>query len=169
MGALIMQPGRLARQLGLVVLLALSQGSFAQQLIWHDGPITRRLWPVNGWVADFSGSQADPESVLRLAGTSGVGSTVSPVFRDCAQCDGPWRALPGGVVIRSSATTSSIDLADLARKHGIESPRPLGSGGRLWLIATPPGLAALELATRLHESGDFEAAWPNWWQPRMRR
>ncbi len=47
--------------------------------------------------------------------------------------------------------------------------REIGGSGRVWLVATPAGLASLDLANRLHESGDFESASPNWWQFRARK
>ena len=39
----------------------------------------------------------------------------------------------------------------------------------LWLLQAPTGLPALQLANRLHDSGHFASAQPNWWAPRIRK
>ncbi|ODT34671.1 MAG: hypothetical protein ABS55_10885 [Lautropia sp. SCN 70-15] len=49
---------------------------------------------------------------------------------------------------------------------GLHALRPIGPDARRWLVASPPGMPALELANRLQESGVFESASPNWWKPR---
>ncbi len=39
-------------------------------------------------------------------------------------------------------------------------------GERMWLLESPVGIASLELANRLADTGQFEFVQPNWWQPR---
>lgn len=139
----------------------------AQNRYWYDGSETRALWLDPVWVADFSKLPADPASVLRLSGSSQATDRVlSPVFRDSAQAEGTMRALPGGVLLRFRANQGPSDRQSLATKHGLRMIREIGSAGRLWLVQAGPGLESLDLANRLHESGDFESASPNWWQHR---
>ena len=38
---------------------------------------------------------------------------------------------------------------------------------RMWLVESPVGIASLDLANRLHESGRYDFAQPNWWKPRV--
>ena len=42
--------------------------------------------------------------------------------------------------------------------------RKLVIGQHVYLVATESGVASLTLANRLVESGEVEAASPNWWQ-----
>ena len=138
--------------------------TLAQSRYWCDGSVTRPLWQDPHWVADFSKFPADPASVLRLSGTSdGPDHHQSPVFRDSANSQGQARALPGGVLLRFRANQGPAEQALLASIHGIRLTRGIGTSGRLWLVASGPGLESLELANRLCESGDFESAAPNWW------
>jgi hypothetical protein len=152
-------------------MLALtSPVTLAQNRYWYDGSVLHSLWLDSAWVADFSKLPADPSGVLRLSGASGIDTRIqSPVFRDSAQGEGQLRALPGGVLLRFRAHQGPADRQALAAKHGLMMAREIGGSGRVWLVATPAGLASLDLANRLHESGDFESASPNWWQFRARK
>jgi hypothetical protein len=163
---------------GLAVLFGLSGVAFAQQHYWYDGDARRPLWIASDVVADFSASRAEKSRVLRpallakggdptviAAAPAGTAAT-SPVFRDGrSEKDRP-RALPGGVILTLKPGTPEAQRAALFARHGLAQARALGGAGNVWLAETPAGLAALELANRLYESGDFAAAAPNWWQPR---
>ena len=88
--------------------------------------------------------------------------TASPVFRDD---NGAQLALGGGVVVRLRAADRAYARERLA-SAGLQPVRPLDPDGHAWLVASPAGMPALELANRLHESNEFESAAPNWWRPR---
>ena len=150
------------------MLALLGAPALAQQLYWYDGGIRRPLWAESGVVADFSGPTREKSAVLSPSALAKSDTRrQSAVFRDHAQPGGPARALPGGVLIRfAPGTTPAQRQAALAR-HGLTVLRENGPGSDSWLIESPAGEASLALANRLHESGDFEAAAPNWWQPRQ--
>ena len=138
----------------------------AQQHYWYDGSERRMLWSVPGVSADFSARSAQRHQVLRPSSLIEKSAPHSPVFRDAPAGAGAERALPGGVIIRLRTGASAQEREVLFARHGVQALRALGDNPDLWLIASPPGLPALDLANRLHESGDFGFAAPNWWRPR---
>ncbi|HPU52416.1 MAG TPA: hypothetical protein PK359_12730 [Burkholderiaceae bacterium] len=161
---------RIARsvRIGCAALLCcLAAPLAAQQVYWYDGAVRRPLWAEPGVVADFSGATSEKSQVIRpYALSKAEGGHQSPVYRDQAQ-GGATRALPGGVIVRFKAGSTDSDIAALAARHGLTLQRRIGDLGTTYLVACPPGEPSLALANRLFESGDFEAASPNWWQPRQ--
>lgn len=87
---------------------------------------------------------------------------VSEVLRNEA---GSPRALPGGVIVRLQESDRR-NAYDILVEAGLRPVRALDPEQRSWLVESPAGLDSLELANRLHESGRFESASPNWWRPR---
>lgn len=149
-----------------VLLCCLTGPLAAQQLYWYDGATRRPLWAEPGVVADFSGDAREKSQVIRSSALSKTDlARQSPVFRDQAQGGGT-RALPGGVLVRFKADSTDAQQAALVARHGLTVVRRIGDAGTSYLVGGPPGEASLALANRLFESGDFEAASPNWWQPR---
>lgn len=161
-------PGRLSL-LALIAAAALwaalPSPASAQQRYWYDGDHRRALWSDPANIADFSAGQ-EKSQVLKPAGTAKGGGAQSPVFRDGAGEKSRARALPGGIVIRFAAGSTPAQRDALFAKHALTPLREIGSGDGMWLVESPPGLDSLELANRLHESGDFAGAAPNWWQQR---
>lgn len=150
----------------LTLALGCISGAHAQQHYWYDADARRPLWAQAGLAADFS--VGAPAQVLKPAGLIRQPGASSPVFSD--QPDGARvRALPGGVVLQFRAQTDAPARQVLLARHGLTLVREIGDDGRRCLIASPAGEATLTLANRLHESGDFAAASPNWWQPRQRK
>lgn len=143
----------------------------AASLYYYENGRKKALRVDPGWVADFA-APAKPEPgkprtpVKRfIGGEKGLErlpSGSSPVFRDD---NGAARALGGGVIVRLRDAGLPETHARLAGA-GLVPVRPLDPEGRTWLVDAPPGLASLELANRLHESGQYESAAPNWWRPR---
>ncbi len=138
---------------------------------WYENGQRKALRIDPGWVADFA-SPGRPEPgkprtpLKRVIGGEKALETMpggaSPVFRDD---NGAARALGGGVIVRLRDAGLPEAHARLAGA-GLVPVRPLDPEGRTWLVDAPPGLASLELANRLHESGQYESAAPNWWRPR---
>lgn len=147
------------------------------RLHWYDGGKRHALLVDPARVADFSEKSARARVPLRPASQAEKGSAslpagVSPVFRD-ADAPGRLRALPGGVIVTLKVPPAGNDAGAReaqARRElvaaGLEPLRAIDPEARRWLVASPAGLPALELANRLQESGDFESAAPNWWRQR---
>lgn len=143
----------------------------AASLYYYENGHKKTLRIDPGWVADFaSPAKAEPGKprtpVKRFIGGEKGLETLpggsSPVFRDD---NGAMRALAGGVVVR----LREADLPDARARladAGLLPIRQLDPEGRNWLVASPAGMPALELANQLHERGKFESATPNWWRPR---
>jgi len=162
---------------------------------WYDGDRRRELLLEPARVADFRPAAADrrAESASRGAAggrtaasrtplraaheiekdpSNGLPPGVSPVLRD-AEAPARLRSLAGGVIVTLRMAPAGNDAAareTQARRQlvaaGLEPLRAIDPEARRWLVESPVGLESLELANRLHESGDFESAAPNWWQPR---
>ncbi|MCM5572321.1 hypothetical protein M6I34_17540 [Burkholderiaceae bacterium FT117] len=147
-------------------------------LYWYEEGTRRALRVDAAQVADFGRKDASRGRMPLRASRdtekdpAGLPDGVSPVLRDTGAPGRP-RALPGGVIVTLRTAPAGNDAgARQAEAHrqlaaaGLQPLRALDPEARRWLVASPAGLASLELANRLHESGDFAAAAPNWWQPR---
>lgn len=137
----------------------------SQQHFWYDGGQRRTLRVDPAWVADFRGTKPD---LARRAGEAGaeksptLAAGQSEVLRDET---GAPRALPGGVIVRLREADRGDPQGAFA-DAGVTPVRALDPRQRTWLVEAPAGLESLALANRLHESGRFESATPNWWRPR---
>jgi len=154
------------RLLALAILFCCA-AAHGQQRYWYDGDQRRALWAEGSVVADFAARSAEKSRVLKPAAlVKGASASESPVFRDAKASGSATRALPGGVIVRFRPSMPEEQRRQLIATHRLEPVRELGEGSGLWLMHGAPGLASLDLANRLYESGDFAAASPNWWQPR---
>ncbi len=158
---------RIAMTAAALCLAALAVPAHAQQRYWYDGDQRRPLWSDDAWIADFSVPSAEKSRLIKPAALGKPGATdQSPVFRDASDPASPRRALPGGVIVRFTESTTAGQRDALIAKHRLDPVRVIGGSGATWLMRSAPGIASLELANRLYESGEFEAASPNWWRPR---
>jgi hypothetical protein len=135
---------------------------------WHDGRQTRGLWLDPSREAEFptrGGGTVQPKDAPRSANQS-TQAQRSPLFFDNSALNGTPRALPGGVLVELKAPTEP-DTARLQLESDGLTPVRAIVGNRIWLVASPPGLAALELANRLQQGGRYASVQPNWWQPRV--
>jgi len=128
---------------------------------WHDGSVRRPLTLDATLEADFG--PAAGAAVIRPAGATPMpaGALVSPVLVDDR---GRQRALPGGVLVVLHTPLPEAGARGLLEAAGARPVRALGAS--LWLVEGPAGLGSLELANRLHRSGRFTSAQPNWWVAR---
>jgi hypothetical protein len=148
-------------------------------LLGKPAPIARRLAPTHGWRDGSALRPLSIDSTLRadftprrdggavaLRASEGELKDVpaalqSPVLRDET---GRARALPGGVVVVLAEALGDEAARALLAGHGASGARRVGP--RTWLVPTAPGLASLEAANRLADTGAFVAAQPNWWVER---
>jgi hypothetical protein len=75
------------------------------------------------------------------------------------------QALPGGVVVTMPPGISEAEALAKLRSQGIVNASAVVSY-KVWMIPSASGLPGLQLANRLHESGQFFAVEPNWWRKR---
>lgn len=152
----------------------------SETYIWYDGGKPRRVWLDTSVVAAFgtraestsaSGGKTDRVQILRqddaaAARAAGQGQ-VSPVLREGAA--GRMRALPGNIIVRLAPGWSSAQVDAWLAANGLVKIRQLPIGNNVLVISSPPGLASLELANRLQESGTVVSAQPEWWEQMERR
>ena len=148
--------------------------------VWYDGGKPRPLQLDSTVVAEF-GDRADTggEPVMRGKGVriwrqedqaatrAAAGGAASPVFRDSE--GGAMRALPGNVIVRLDPSWNAQQVADWLRENRLSEVRRLPIGGNVLVLSSPPGLASLELANRLQQSGQVVSAQPEWWEQRSTR
>lgn len=139
---------------------------------WYDGQTRRDLAVDQGRVAEFgaakrggSGQPAVRKS-LGPVNPKSLDADTSPMFVDATSPASARRALPGGVIVTLRPTMDPATLESALAPFGTRPVRPVGADGRRWLVEGAAGVASLELANRLHESGHFESASPNWWRER---
>lgn len=107
------------------------------------------------------GEGQDSLAVTRSLATQKQAPTVSPVFHRSA-LGGGRMVLGGGVVVRFPAGWSAAEVNDWAGRWQVKVERRLSPDRNLYLITSAPGMAALELANKIQESGEVEAATPQW-------
>jgi hypothetical protein len=174
--------------IAIVVLVASTTQACAQaptkapsgDYIWYDGGKPRALHRDDGLVAEFdSKAELVGKPVLRSNGVriwhrqedaatrATASGKTSPVFRDSE--GGAMRALPGNVIVRLDPAWNAAQVNDWLAGNGLTGLRRLPIGGNVLVVASPPGLAALELANRLQLSGKVVSAQPDWWEQRSPR
>lgn len=146
-----------------------------ETLYWYDGARKRMLTIDTATLADFgdvTARKAAPQllDTTKLAGKSTDQAGVSPMFLD-AGSGRTAGALPGGVLVRTKNPVTQDNIDALAAAFDATVSRAIGSAKGdashdFWLLEAPSGTATLELANRIHESGQVKSAAPNWWKPR---
>ena len=128
---------------------------------WYDGRTWRPL-AVEPALRAESGAAVGKTLVLRrVAGPVKDADPAAVVLRDDS---GRVRALPGGVLVVLRAPLPEAEARALIGRAGATPARALSPS--MWVVEGPVGLGSLELANRLHASGAFAAAQPNWWVER---
>ena len=177
---------KLSRYAAILALAAFATQACAQvkaapgNYVWYDGGKPRQLQLDSTVVAEFGDrAEAGGEPVMRGNGVriwrqqdqaatrAAAGGAASPVFRDSQ--GGAMRALPGNVIVRLDPSWSEQQVADWLRENRLSEVRRLPIGGNVLVLSSPPGLAALELANRLQQSGQVVSAQPEWWEQRSTR
>lgn len=167
---------------------AIASGPKAQALEWHDGDRTLKLFHQKALVAEFSqqpalsrsvparsikqqgnarilnlGSETRAtQSLVKARGAADSASTYSEVFADERE-GGRLRALPGDIIVQFEDTLSEADIEKFAKSKELKLLRKLEFQANTYLIASPPGMASLELANQLYEEEGVRQSSPNWW------
>lgn len=169
------------------------ENDLTRSVEYYDGESKRTVWVSNELLAEIGPSEdgrarvlqfdnaAEPRSepqlgvrLWRVRAARGVDEAsremtrdalrFSPVLHDSASSGSPLSALPGGVVATFPSGWDRARIDAWAAARGMGAPEPVVAEANLYLLASPPGLASLELANRLHESGELVACTPNVWR-----
>ena len=133
---------------------------------WYDGQQRRELSVDSTTVARFVPGE---KAVLVAKGLTvnnekSLTTNDSPVLID----GGLKRGLPGGVIVTLLRSMPDDQAIALLKTAGLEPVKAL-QGSRVWLVASAPGMASLELANRIHDSRQFAASQPNWWTQKTKK
>lgn len=177
--------GRLFRAVGTALVMACCLPLAVQaQTYYFDGSTKRIITPQSDLQAVFDepkGAKAPTGSTVsetlisdgfvrvyraatatpRSASTSAAGT--SPVFREGTSPAGRLMALPGGVIVQFRSDWTAAQVEDWIANHGYTVRQKLSITGQWYVLESPAGLASLETANAIHESGDVVSATPNWW------
>jgi len=128
--------------------------SSAEEIPARHGSI--RLWRLANTVA--------AKAAIRNLKSSPANSTYSPVLHDGPSSSGRMRALPGNIIVHLDPSWGQDLIDGWLSQNKLEVVKKLNIGPNIFVIETAPGLAALELANRLHDAGEVVAAYPDWWK-----
>jgi hypothetical protein len=137
----------------------------AETHYWYDGAQRRSLTLDSEKVVVFTEKASPQIRIKSLVSEKSLNETPAPLFSG----QGDQRSLPGGVIVTLAGNHSEASARALLVADGLQPVRMLGDNTNLWLIASPAGMESLNLANRLHESKKYQAAQPNWWQPRVKK
>lgn len=168
--------------------LAATTAAAAGPAYYYDGDRKVAILAQADLVADFSRQRSTAQSATatgqalpaKVAGDSVVriyrasaaaalpadgatASSRSPVFRQGGTAAGRLMALPGGVLVKFRPEWSRAQVDAWLAARGLPAGQPLAIGPGWFLVGTPAGVAALEAANTLFESGEVLSASPNWW------
>ena len=191
--------GKTASRVGLLAVVVCSLlviPAAAGGYYWYDSGVKKPLYMDNELVAEFgAGSlgesaveRAEPgasriragggASVFRVGSAGAVmqksaslkpGAAVSPVFREGGNPGGRMMSLPGNVIVFFKTDWTEQDVKGWAAAKKLEIVSKLDVGGNAYVLKTGPGLESLNTANMIQESGEVEAATPNWWKPVQRK
>jgi hypothetical protein len=154
--------------------LSLFHGAIsAADLYYYDGMTKRSLvmdsqqWAsvkdgVTGKSVELRSLTVNEKSAIGKTSTNTI--VGSPVYR-VGETGAPM-ALPGGIIVKPKAGDTNVE--GRLKAKGFEIERPIGGSGAL-LIKSAEGSSSLDIANKLHESGEFESASPNWWRERRKK
>lgn len=173
-----------------VPLPAVADGKVSSRHYFYDGGKKILINAEPALVAEFAAADA-PSAVKKAApgaeevkaGVGGprvfkapassfkprtaVGTSTSPVFRTSPGAR--LMALPGGMIVTFKPEWTDAQVREWASSKGLEVQQRMEITGNWYVLRTEPGLASLEAANALHESGVVVAASPNWWKETVTR
>jgi hypothetical protein len=165
--------------------------------VWHDGDAERELWLDPTLLVDHRPAQAPSEEaaellagarersdsgssarLLELPATS-IGSDrvaaalrgarrYSPAFRAAPSDRAALWSLPGGVIVTFGPEWEPEEARAWLAARGLTVERRLELGQPAFVVASDPGLPALELAEELRTLPEVRSAQPDWWRPAER-
>lgn len=124
-------------------------------------PPSMRLWQIEPGV--------EPVSTARSLNESHPEIGISPVLHDGPSGSSRMKALPGNIIVYLDPNWDEKTVYKWAGSHNLTIVKKMGIGRNAYIIKTAPGMAALETANSVYESGEVFAAFPDWWEEVVRR
>lgn len=124
-------------------------------------PPSMRLWQIETGV--------EPVSTTRSLNESHPEGRISPVLHDGPSGSSGMRALPGNIIVYLDPKWDEKTVYKWAGSHNLTIVKRMGIGRNAYIIKTGPGIAALETANSIYESGEVLASFPDWWQEVVKR
>lgn len=138
----------------------------AQELSTSGAPV--RIWRLGPSSIEGPASIGAVELCSALRSASAAGR-FSPVFHTNASQESPHMSLPGGSVVAFGADWTNAAAEGWLAERGLVIERRLELGTPAFVVASAPGLPALELANELRTAPEVRWATPDWWmQPEKR-
>jgi len=128
--------------------------SSAEEVPFKHGSI--RIWKLTNIVT--------AKAAIKSLKSSPTNGKYSPVLHDAPSSSGRKRALPGNIIVHLDSSWGQDLIDGWLNQNNLEVVKKLNIGPNIFVIKTDSGLAALELANRLHDAGEVVAAYPDWWK-----
>ena len=77
------------------------------------------------------------------------------------------RTIPGNIIVQLHPDWNAAQVTQWLQANRLTEVHRMSNN--FLVIASPPGLASVELANRLQESGTVVYAQPDWWEQTKRR
>lgn len=165
----------------------------SQFVAYYDGEVQRKLWISNDVVVELAPSEEGKRALLATdngaedlrelqrgarvwrvrapLGVDGLARSLSrdslrfsPALHEAASSKTPVCALPGGVVVTFQPDWDRARIDAWLAAHDLRIAEDVAPAANMFLVATPPGLESVEIANRLHESGELVESTPNVWR-----
>lgn len=177
--------------MGCALNAKVNDANAAQAYHWYDGQQQRTLHLDDSLIADFNPQSESAAKAAKNTGLSAdktvggarlwklsTGTTAtaltsvkaknqsgsfSPVFRD-AQASSRLMALPGNVIVQFASDWDEARIEQWVSDQGQAIDSKASFGINFYILKTPPGIASLQIANSLFETGEVLMASPNWWQ-----
>lgn len=170
-----------------LIIAALSFNVAAETMHYYDEGSQRTIKLQPGLVAEFA-ANAPAQKQARSTGSTnskafvtirkntsptsraaGSKTNQSPVFREGDSPAGRLMALPGGVIVNFKPDWTDDQVRLWTTAHGYLIKQKLNILGNWYIIDSPPGLASLQTANEIQETGEVVSASPNWWKQTVTR
>jgi len=115
-----------------------------------------RIWSIKG--------SLDAKATLRKLKSTQPNKRYSEVFQEGVSGSGRKRALPGNVIVHLDPAWDQQRVDDWLAARKLQLVKKLDFGKNILIIKTAAGLASLEKANEIYNSGEVVAAYPNWWK-----
>lgn len=163
----------------------------SQSYTWYDGNKPRTVYLNPKLVAEFDVADEAQSQVARTVDAKPVArkgvvriweveggaeraiasvraatprAEVSPVFHDNNTDAGRMRALTGNIIVYLDPQWGEVAVEQFLARNNLVLVKKLEIGPNIFVVKDSPGLAALEKANALYQSGEVIAAFPEWWQ-----